>query len=58
MNLAVIITGLIVLAIFVVPFYYISHSKHHGSDEPDQQLQQNEKQNQQLLHTKVLGKKP
>jgi hypothetical protein len=35
MNLTVVITGLIVLAIFIVPFYWVAHShKHTNQSEP------------------------
>jgi hypothetical protein len=29
MNLTVALTGLIVLAIFIVPFYWVAHSRKH-----------------------------
>jgi hypothetical protein len=57
MNLTVIFAALFVLAIFVVPFYWVAHSKKHPADQPDQEHQQPEKENSQVLTARAHGKK-
>lgn len=37
MDLTVLITALLLLALFVLPFYLIAHSKKHASDQTETQ---------------------
>lgn len=57
MNLTVIFAALFVVAIFVVPFYWVAHSKKHPADQPDQKQPDSENENSPMMHARAHGKK-
>lgn len=57
MDLTVIITGLLLTALFVVPFIYISKSKNQDTSQQEKQLQQPDNHNIHPKASLAKGKK-
>ncbi len=57
MNLTVVFTGLLLTALFIVPFIYISKSKKQDTDQQEKEIQHPENHNLQPKASGTKGKK-